>query len=421
MRRLQLRLVILCACALSTGFVGLSTAHAVEYGLNFDNRTEVRQTGTDNGFSYSQDDVLRLWLRIHPIEAFRLDAQGAVGFEPGEELFPDLEVLSVSGRSPIADGVAGYEFGRTVLDIGDGLLVNHPADALLLEYGRDPVSIRFGAGYFGLLRKESVSLISSASDQIESADEDQFFAPRRIVSFLEAGFPELLGLQSLSLTYARQDDLRDTPDGELLDTQYIVASVSGPLSGSWYYRVLGMGGLLDNQGRATLPETRTGYFYFADLSLDWFPAAHTRVALGVRLGSGEDGDVVAYAPISEPPNGTVFQPGLGNVAKIGLSLDHRVFANANEEALRGLSLGFDAAAYMRPTDAPIRETGLSSTAGAGYLGTEGLIRAAFRPFSDVGMTAQGGVFIPRRGSEGFEEDTRGEVQWMARVEFSLAL
>ncbi len=421
MRRFRLRFWVVVISAIAAGLGGVSGAYAVEYGLNLDNRTEIRHAGTENGYSYSQADVLRLWLRIHPNEAFRLDAQGAAGFEPGEDIFPDLEILSLSGIVPLASGVFGYELGRTVVNVGDGLLLNHPADALLLQYGRNAMSVRIGAGYFGFLRKESVSLIASGSDLSDSADDGQFFAPRRMISLVEIAFPELLGLQSLLVAYVRQDDLRTASNAELLDTQYLVAALAGPIAGSWYYRLLGVGGLLDNRGRAADPATRTGYFYFGDLSLDWFPVDHTRVAFGVRVGSGEDGDVVAYAPISEPPNGTVFQPGLGNVAKVGLSLDRRVFGGARDEALRGLSLGLDAAAYMRPTDAPVRESGLSTSAGAGYLGTEGLIRAAFRPFSDTGMTARGGVFVPHRGPDGFEKDKRGEVQWMARVEFSLAL
>lgn len=421
MSRLRLRFWVVAISAIAAAFGGLSGAYAVEYGLNFDNRTEIRQLGTENGYSYSQADVLRLWLRIHPNEAFRLDAQGAAGFEPGEDIFPDLEVLSVSGILPVAAGVFGYELGRTVVNLGEGLLINHPADALLLQYGRNSMSVRLGAGYFGLLRKESVSLISSGSDLNEFADDGQFFAPRRVVSFIEIGLPEILGLHSLLLAYARQDDLRASSSAELLNTQYLVAGATGPIAGSWYYRLLGVGGLLDNRERETDPETRTGYFYFGDLSLDWFPLEHTRVALGARFGSGEDGDVVSYAPISAPPNGTVFQPGLGNVARFGLSLDQRLFAAARQEALQGFSVGLDTAAYMRPSDGQIREPGLTSGAQAGYLGAEGLIRAAFRPFSDTGMTASSGVFIPHRGSNGFDKDSRGRVQWMARVEFSLAL
>ncbi len=406
---------------LFAALAGSPKIHALEYGLNFDNRTEIRHRGTDNSFSYSQQDVFRLWLRIHPAEAFRLNAQGAAGFEPGEEFFPDLEVLSVSGLAPFVSGVFGYELGRTVLNVGDGLLLNHPVDALLLQYGQDQVSMRVGVGYFGLLRKESVSLIASAADQSDTADEDQFFAPRRMVSFIEIGFPELFGLHSPLLKYVRQDDLRASSGAERLDTQYLVAAIAGPVSRSWYYRLLGVGGLLAHQGRDADPETREGYFYFGDITLDWFPNARTRVALGARYGSGEKGDVVAYAPISEPPNGTVFQPGLGNIAKLSLGLDRRVLAEAREEALRGLSMGLDTAVYMRTSEAAIRETGLSSGAGAGYLGTEGLFRLAFRPFSDVGMTARSGIFVPHRGSDGFEKDARGEIQWMSRVEFSLAL
>jgi hypothetical protein len=435
----------------------LSGSFGIDFGGSLDNNTEF-VTKTDET-EFTQEDRLSAWLDLPFSSSFGLFVMGGYTFEYADEEtdhYFDLDLLKLEGNFVPTKGGAstfGFTAGRYIASDFTRYVLDHVVDGTQLRFRFPIVNINASFGYTGLLFKHVSDFRISKMDVVEAADEDIWFAPPKIIGAVDATFPDLIGMQSLTLSFVFQEDMRSDEDvleegeenyfpaeGGKLDTQYIGLGFGGPIFTSFYYNAffyLGTGRMLayledDDSG------TGFSYQYAPILSfligggLKFYmrELLYSRIAVNFVYASGDedsfsfiegntDDTSSMFVPISYDSSiALIFAPQLGNIMLFDISYSLRPLSGTDSLILRNLQTMLRGLIFFRPTSGPISEGGIDPASDAAYLGTEMDFIINFRPFSDLGTALSFGIFLPNTG-EAFLEDQR-ETEFLGRFELSFS-
>jgi hypothetical protein len=350
--------------------------------------------GNDQGHTYRGITVP--WFSFSPKESLDLYFSAGFTLAYGEEKWQSLPELYRFGAVFRPYSGVVLELGRHQYRDVRGAVASGLFDGLSLSLnpGLGRLSARFL--YTGLLYKKTADIMMTGREQagyyqpVSYADGksflDTYFAPRRLIGVLAWELPELGGPQnSLALEGIGQVDVNGRE--EVLDSAYISARFSRSFRGGLGL-VLGGTAALVKEEDAALALSGSG-------ELDWDPPAGLwdRFTLLVRYTSEKTGTALASFPaITTVTQGHVLNIRPEGLAVVQGSYRARLFQDFSGEL---------AAAYFFKT---------GETAGRGAFGAAvqnkdspflgGELRTSFTwaPFSDLSLSLDCGLFIPRWGS-----------------------
>ena len=414
---------------------------ALEFdGVEFGGTAESETTASD---APDQDDLehsdkLFLYLRGGDPERLDLLIRGSYEFNLDQAYQFDLAALRAAGTVPLGEPVSGalsYRAGRFSLSDAPQILLSQRVDGAAASLELPNAQFRIAGGYTGLLFPDPAGLYTTATDLREYEEDDDFFAPGKVIGLASAGFPEVLGRQSLRLVGVAQLDTRGGLDDgeESLSTYYPALVLDGPISRSVFYTVGVAGGFgkLQRKSAGTTDSSTllsgmgTLTIQYLPWSLNWLNAqigvvgatGDENVDSYLRRDSGES--LNQFVPLRSFGVGEVLSPDLSNLVVPRLELEVKPFANAGTEVLRNIGISLGGYGYFRPTAGATSVSPGTPDSDTTYIGSETDLRVSFRPTSDVGLSVYGGLFLPNTASEaplGSDADTA----WEAGAELSVS-
>ncbi|OQY36766.1 MAG: hypothetical protein B6229_09430 [Spirochaetaceae bacterium 4572_7] len=276
-------------------------------------------------------------------------------------------------------------------------------------------------GFTGLVNDKEVSLFKSIQD-----GEDNI---KRVIE----GVDLVKDMESLSVwasLYGYQDM------GSLITNSpyYIGAGVKGSLLSDIYYTVRG------NFKTGVSPYTKTGeetvesaliLAGMGAFSIDWYmnidkdiirmltPSMSLNIGISsgdsdlddVQLGSNSDEaleSISLYSPMGASGPGVVYSTSNQNLLYIKYV--------GSVAPFKTLQVQLESALFMRTVSGVSGNSDVMSDATGNYLGTEVSVSANYRPFSDLGISVSGGMFIPNK-----DVMTSGDPTGMLTAYVSLSL
>lgn len=396
---------------------GLGTADlasGIDFGANIDSRSDFQADTAEF------ENTMRAWLRRDPVTGssvtigYTLEgmlSHTLTNTEDGMEtvLFGDANLAQLQATLPdipVDRSASEITLGRHQVTEPTGLILSDRLDGATAIIDFPNVGFTVAGGYTGFIDGRTTSIVMTDADQAAVADEEIRPASERAIALGVVEFPELVGRNNISTGGISQWDLRNDDElDEKLNTQYGLFAADGPLGGNLYYTTAVAGSYSQH---TTDGGVETGFGLGALAELDAFFGANDTSSLNamVRYGSGELGEIgglgelTSFEPISTPPFDV-----LGPIDREDLlagTLDYaiRPFAGQEGAAAEWLQLG----AYAT--------TSFSSDVAASdaYRGTEGGLRLAARPFSDLGGQVRLSGYSPG--------EQPGNIDILGRVELS---
>lgn len=400
---------------------GGTLGNTTESSVPFDGDASIGQSNSLSLFvSHAFSDELEVVARAR--YAYRRDTVFADDTETEIDWWQgDLDALYARGRFPLEDGeqaLLDVQAGRFRFREFSGALLAERADGLRATFRTAAGDVTLGAGYTGFLMKESSNLLLSNADVSDDADDDEFFAPPRVLGIIGFTLPEYIAGQTFNISFVGQGDLRDEDDlpadQGLVHTAYLGAGVSGPIVSTLFYDLYGYfggGRTLSNVGGVSANKPIQSYLLGANLQYFMPQAAQSLISFGYLYSSGDkdhdefyegntEGASKAFVGLTPPSFGTVFSPRLGNLMVTDLSYSVKPLAGQGSPALDEFQTELSLLNFFRPTTGVISEPGIDGTSDSLYLGTEVDLALNFRPFSDLGLSLVNGVFFPNEGGDG---------------------
>ncbi len=400
-----------------------------------------------DGSKFFHADTLSLWLTA-PLTGpkagnMNLAAQGSYTYTTEDPYFFDLDYLKLTGTlSPLVS----YTAGRFFVSDMSGYVFSHKVDGGRVSLNFPWGVVRAVAGYTGLLFHRSSQIEMTLGDQ---SDKDGPFdlASPRVIGSVEVHLPDLFLLQDLTEGMWMQFDFRPAADvikagttvpsstGGRLNSQYFGARVRGPVIPSLYedsFIYLGTGQTLSYiGGKYTFKPILS---FLGSVSLNYYMDAflHSKIHFRFLYSSG-DSDYTAsflegntkdngtlFIPVSRTPLALVFSPKLGNIffTKLGYSI--KPFSGEGNDLFENIQMELTDTNYFRSTTGQISESGIDPQSTAQYLGTEIDGTVNYRPYSDLGVSLSGGVFMPNNGTGGAFDSSRRKVEVLARLGVSFS-
>lgn len=320
-------------------------------------------------------------------------------------------------------------FGRFNLADPTGRVMSHPVDGANVRISGVTSDIELGAGYTGLINKEFSRVSLTLQDSVDENDSDVYFGAPRLLGRGTIAFPELVAGQNLSLGFAFQQDLRD-PDsvvqdgvtqenteeiGGLLDTQYAILKVDGPISrvGSLFYtlsyvfntgRTLGL--LADEDGGQDTYQYRPIRGHLVDGAVQYFMPSYfsSAAALGVVYTSGDsdylsftegntEGDATMFTAVTPGGRGAVFGLQSGNSTVGEISYSMKPFS-ASDGILSSLQTRAVLYSFFRSAGTgAVSVSDVDADSNGAYLGSEVDLDIRWRPLSDLGLGLTTGFLL----------------------------
>ncbi len=444
--------------------------YSLDFGVYLDNSTSLTLSAAANqpATSFLQADKASLWFQSELGEYFDFRIQGSYSYSSDNMpyLF-DIDRLTLTGRFPItkeerrgAPGVVlpaifSFSMGRFPFKDFSGYVLNHNLDGLKLSFGYPDFNTDIRFGYSGLLLKPTSSIYLSKEDVLDTERSNVILASPRIIGMFTVNIPSLFR-QSISLSVLFQEDLRNLfsstlvkegdqsfnpQDGGLVDTQYIGLGSTGSIVPSLYYGTfayLGTGRMLSylaDSGSATgYSYQYTGILsYMAGLRLRYFLSnfldSYALVETLIASGDATDNSIYegntdavseAFNPISNTGVAVVFSPVLKNMVSFKGEFSLKPLSVTGIYYLKDFQTQLRGYVFLRPTAGPISESGLSPSSNSLYLGSEGDIIINWRPFSDLGISLNYGIFIPNNGQGGAFTETERALEQKLLFKLSLS-
>ncbi|MDR1278374.1 MAG: hypothetical protein LBK02_06460 [Treponema sp.] len=279
-------------------------------------------------------------------------------------------------RSDIFAEAGRFRYTDPLGIVADGLF---DGAAVSLSLGESLLSLK--AFYTGLLYKKTANIMMSRRDALDYADAAWYWAPPR--TFISAVYtiPGLISWRdTLTAGFIGQFDLRD---GDRLHTQYLTLQyLISPLD-VLSFNLGGVFGLAQEEG------ADPAYNYALSLRGDW--SLPTRMddqfSLRLRYASGlGDGAQGAFTPISNISQSSVFSADFSGLMALSWIFTLR--------PLEDLSIVKESSFLMRTDLATFTAEGLDPLSESHLLGLELYLSLIWTPFSDLGLSAGGGVFFP---------------------------
>mgnify|MGYP006287245657 CR=1 FL=1 len=433
-----------------------SLLFALDWGGSVTNSTqyETQEEESDDDEFY-QENTLSLYLST-PIGAkSEFAADAAYTYTTDRAFLLELRQAHVTRSVEPEAGPTQFQtrVGRFSSADPTGEVLRHTLDGIRLGFSFPAVDLELTAGYTGFLLQPSASVSLSKLDQAEDEDEE-FFAPSRLVGQIAASMPELFLGQNLEVALLFQEDLRNPDSGDLIepgedtlqptqgglvDTQYAVVSLDGPIQGNLFYTVYGIANtgrtlsFVEDQDSATgeVYEYRPFLAGLFGLQLDYFMPGFlsSRASLFGRLGTGDedyssytegntDGKATHFTPITALSAGEVFGIEPGNSAHLGVSYSVRPFAASPNGWLKRLQGELSAYSFFRTAGKGVTSvSAVDSGTDETYLGSEFDFALRARPYSDFGIGLTTGLFVAN-SSALFDE--ANEVDFLVRLDASLS-
>ena len=417
---------ILATASFLAAFLAVGAA-AWDFGGSLDSASTAEQT---DALALDEEATLAGWVRTRLGTSLELYARGSYTYTIDRPLLLDLDAAWLKGEWDKATGPTLLELtvGRFRAADFTKLVLNHTVDGVEAAFTYPNAVFRATTGFTGLIQKPVSDIVISRTDASDLDRASVVFAPPRLVGSFGVEVSDVLGGHSLRLAMLFQEDLRldddnvlepgeetlDPTRGGRLSTQYLGAGLGGPLGGGLYYDLFAFGGT--GQMLSYVEDSASG----SGSSYQYEPIVGVLAGAGVRYfakpmssvfglravyASGDkdfqspvegnrDGWALAFVPISQSDRALVFSPQLGNLLMGEASFSVKPFEGMGIAALADLQVMLKALAFARPTTGPVSEGGLDPASDAMYLGTEVDLTINYRPFSDLGIAINGGVFLP---------------------------
>ncbi|MDR1099724.1 MAG: hypothetical protein LBL28_04510 [Treponema sp.] len=281
-------------------------------------------------------------------------------------------------RSNIFVEAGRFTYTDPLALVADGLF-----DGAAVSLGLGESSLSLKAFYTGLLYKKTANITMSRRDALDHADAGWYWAPPR--TFVSAVYT-VPGLISWRDTFTAgligQFDLRgeDRLHTQYLTLQYLISPLD-VLS----FNLGGVFGLAQEEG------VDPAYNYALSLRGDWsLPTRmNDQFSLRFRYASGlADNNEAqgAFTPISDISQSSVFSADFSGLMAFSWIFTLR--------PLESLSIVKESNFLMRTDLATFTAEGLDPLSESHVLGLELYLSLIWAPFSDLGLSAGGGVFFP---------------------------
>lgn len=453
----NVRCVRACVTALLLLFV-LSGAFAFDWGGSVTTTSTVQSVadGSDDE-TFVNSERLSLYLTGDLGETRDYVAQLGARFVSDEPVFAvDLERLYLRNtRSPAGESVVSLvtRLGRFRASDPTGEVFRHVLDGGSLAVGGVWWNLTMTAGTTALINKEFSNAAMSLRDADDDDDDDVYLGPARFVGLITLGLPEIIAGQNLGLAFLAQEDMRDPSSvvqegdeetevdelGGVIDTQYILVTINGPIVGSLYYNIgygLGLGRTLSFV-EADSPSDPDIYSYqpirahLVLFGLDYYipDFLASVVRAGVTMSTGDDdyasytegntdGNATMFIPITPVGNGTVFDLQTGNATIAELSYSLKPLETAASPFLSEFQTVASWYSFFRTAGSgPVSVSDVDPTTDTAYLGSEFDVALRFRPYSDLGFGLTSGFFF---GNEDALFDDADSFNWLVRLRASLS-
>lgn len=419
-----------------------SMLYAADIGGLVHNETGFAAGGSETGGgpSFRQLDMLNIWFTTATENNVVFSAGGSYTFSyaaPSITHIVDIYDFQLKGRFLRADeapNVFSFSLGRFESEDFTERLFSHSLDGFSFGFAYPAVRIHTDVGFAGFQFKQASTMQLSKLDYNDQDISSVILGPKRMVGLAEIAFTNLFQRQTLSISAIVQEDLRalfenentDTlarviPEGEtaytperggLVDTQYYLLGMNGPIAAGFYYDFFG--GLSTGRSLSYIDGV---YSYTpiigvtAGFNLRYYnkDALYSRADLGLIFASGDpdsslyfEGNTenrdTKFTPPSVIPTGRVFSPVLSNIFFIETSYGLKPLAFLSNRIGKNIETGIDALFFFRSTPTQISEGGLDPASNELYLGTEMDLSVDFRVLSDLGFSINAGWFFPSKSA-----------------------
>ena len=422
---------------------GTGLLFAVDFGGLIYNETGFAAGGseTDGNASLRQLDTFTLWFNsgthknvvFYAGGSYTLDFTGPSTLSHIFDIY-DFKLVGTFPGPGTGPNQFSFTLGRFQSDDFTGRFFTHDLDGFRFGITHPALTIITDIGFAGFQFKSSSSMQISKLDYNEEDMSTVILGPKRLVGLAEINFTNLFERQTLSISALAQEDLRTvfladsadilstpiqegetsyTPErGGLIDTQYFLLGLKGPITTGLYYDVFG--GI--NTGRS-LSYIDGVYTYTpiigvsAGFNVRYYNrnALYSRADLGLTFASGDQDSTVflegntekrntMFTPASVIPTGTVFSPVLSNLFYLETSYSLKPFSFLKSSLGDKLEAGTGLLFFFRSTPTPISAGGIDPDSESLYLGTELDASIDFRLFSDTGFSIVAGWFFPSKAA-----------------------
>jgi hypothetical protein len=248
-----------------------------------------------------------------------------------------------------------------------------------------------GVFYTGLLYKKAAYIVISPEDRMDYNDDGVYFSSRRLaagITWEQTGIFETHN--DLSVSGLCQFDLNGSDT--FVHSQYLEAKFDMPLGKTVN---AGFGAALEFVEN---PERSLYAAFAASTEFRWMlPAAlPDMLSLGGYFSSGMWNDKVGvFVPITAQAMGKILRPELSGIALVEGAYTVRLH--------RRISTDFSGAYYFRTDKITYGDTDMDIHSASPLLGAEIYGGLNWSPFSDILLSAGGGVFLPQAGKV-FKDD-----------------
>jgi hypothetical protein len=242
-----------------------------------------------------------------------------------------------------------------------------------------------GVFYTGLLYKKSAYVVMSPEDRADYAGRDGYFASRRLAAGINWERTGIFNTRNtLSLNGAAQFDLND--NDTLFHSQYIDANVSIPLGG----RVnTGLGGVIELAEEAD-KDLYTAFAFSGEIQWLLPTALQDRLSFAGWFSSGNWNDSLGvFIPLTMQARGKVLRPECSGIALVESAYTVKLHPR--------LAADLSGVYYFRTDTETFYHAGIDPLSVSPLLGGEVYGGLAWAPFSDILISAGGGLFFPRTG------------------------
>lgn len=427
------RLYIAAAVLILIGLIpqAVSSQTLFDWGGFAESSSELQWDGESD---YQQDLETGIWLEARFSEHASLRTEAKYQFDLDRTFFADINQFVFTGTHPIETETLtsriSYRLGRFHFADFTGYVLDHNLDGGEIEVELPWGTLSAGAGYTGLTFVPNSRILITQSDigvHLSAPSNGYQRAPPKTVGRFAVAFPQLLLEQDVKVSLIAQQDLQQesdllTPEDRIF-TEYFGIGLAGSMRRDLYHRLYSFFNYGHGSYR-TLAYLAGGElsFYLEDLNYSRIKLAGLYSSGDPEQGSyygGYNGSNASnhFIPLSHSEQfGIAFSPSPGNISVGELSYSIKPLSSAYPGELQ---LELSTFSFIRNTTGAISETGVSSTSDQLYLGSEADLRLKYRPFSDLGITLSGGVFMPNNYSDGSPfAHSRTELETVGRLDIS---
>ncbi|MGA2380131.1 MAG: hypothetical protein ABSG85_12585 [Spirochaetia bacterium] len=405
-----------------------------DYGLTLDSSTFLSSGVIDT--TYESEYKAAVWGELFQATdkggSLDLTAQGSYRYTAARPYIVDLDLLRFTGLFSEAMGAGTaveLKAGRFNFSDATKLILDQTLDGVQVSLLFSGFQVRLAGAYSGFILNPSSNVRISADDYLEVNDNSVFFGPKRLIT------QAFIGSDGFALQALAQFDLRGDTGGEIVNTQYLgIAGVPRLIPNLYldYHLTASYGQSTVGDKTTNLISALAGLgfrFYAEELAASrahvqvTYATGFTPVVLLLNNFSFDD-----FRPISQPTIGLAFSPRLANLLYLDVGYSFRPFVNNPSPSLSNIEPLVGARIFFRDpvpllvsgTPADILVNDLNPNSTELYLGTEIDAGVMARIFSDLGMSIQGGVFLPSTGDSAAFTSNRG-IGFVLKIDVSAAI